>query len=418
MEEESRSVDITHQPSVVYTASAGRLSIDIPRETLKMYLNFGFSLINISEMLGVSRKTVSRRIRQFGLLEEVPRYTEISNENIDAIVSEIYHEFPNCGIRRMKGFLHAKGMRIQWERVRASLWRVDPEGILLRTMQLNLVQRRHYSVAGPLSLWHLDGNHKLIRWGFVIHGCVDGYSRRVMFLRASTNNKAITVFTLFMEATQKFGLPQRVRGDQGVENVDVAWFMFSNPSRGPGRKSFIAGKSCHNQRIERFWRDLFHGCTFIFYYVFWYLEENNYLDISNETHLFCLHYVFIPRINRHLNLFQEGYDNHPLRTESNMTPVQLWVSGLSNLDATGAPSNSAESNTDTFGIDYEGPLPSQRFGGETWNENSVEVPEIACPINDAQVNLLRTMVNPLGTSSSYEIDIYVRTVQVVDNMLG
>ena len=99
MEEESRSVDITHRPSVVYTASAGRLSIDIPRETLKMYLNFGFSLIKISEMLGVSRKTVSRRIRQFGLLEEVPRYTEISNENLDAIVSEIYHEFPNCGIR-------------------------------------------------------------------------------------------------------------------------------------------------------------------------------------------------------------------------------------------------------------------------------------------------------------------------------
>ena len=29
--------------------------------------------------------------------------------------------------------------------------------------------------------------------------------------------------------------PQRVRGDQGVENVDVAWFMFSNLSRGPGR---------------------------------------------------------------------------------------------------------------------------------------------------------------------------------------
>ena len=33
LEEESRSVDITHRPSVVYTASAGRPSIDIPRET-------------------------------------------------------------------------------------------------------------------------------------------------------------------------------------------------------------------------------------------------------------------------------------------------------------------------------------------------------------------------------------------------
>ena len=113
-------------------------------------------------------------------------------------------------------------------------------------MQLNLVRRRHYSVPGPLSLWRLDGNHKIIRWGFVIHGCVDGYSRRVMFLRASTNNKANTVFTLFTEAVEKFGLPYRVRGDQGIESVDVAWFMFSNSLRGPGRGSYIAGKSCHN----------------------------------------------------------------------------------------------------------------------------------------------------------------------------
>ena len=67
-----------------------RLSIDIPRETLKMYLNFGFSLSKISEIFGVSRKTVSRRIRQFGLLEEVPQHTEISDENLDATVSQIY----------------------------------------------------------------------------------------------------------------------------------------------------------------------------------------------------------------------------------------------------------------------------------------------------------------------------------------
>ena len=67
-------------------------------------------------------------------------------------MAEIYHEFPNCVIRRMKGVLNAKGIRIQWERVRESLWRIDLEAILMRTMQLNLVQRRHYSVPGPLLL--------------------------------------------------------------------------------------------------------------------------------------------------------------------------------------------------------------------------------------------------------------------------
>jgi hypothetical protein len=42
--------------------------------------------------------------------------------------------------------------------------RVDPEGILLRALEMNTIRRRQYSVAGPLSLWHIDGNHKLIRY--------------------------------------------------------------------------------------------------------------------------------------------------------------------------------------------------------------------------------------------------------------
>ena len=221
-------------------------------------------------------------------------------------MSAVLHNFPNCGIRRMKKFLLGQGIRVQWNRVRSSLWRTDPSGILLRTSLLTIVIPRHYSVPGPRSLWHLDGNYKLIRWGFVIHGCLDGYSRRFMFLNCSTNSKAATVLQIFLNAIQNFGIPSRIRGDQDTENIEVARYMMSHPNRGPGRGSFIAGKSCHNQRIERFWRDLFHGCTFLFYHIFCYLEDTGLLNLHSATHLFCLHFVVTPRINQYLEMFRPG----------------------------------------------------------------------------------------------------------------
>ena len=90
-------------------------------------------------MFGTSSKTISPGVKSYNLREEVPKHDNISNDSLDSTVSAVLHDFPNCGIRRIKGFLLGRGSRVQWSSVTTSLWRIDPSGILLRTSQLNVI---------------------------------------------------------------------------------------------------------------------------------------------------------------------------------------------------------------------------------------------------------------------------------------
>jgi hypothetical protein len=58
------------------------------------------------------------------------------------------------------------------------------------------------------------------------------------------------------------------------------------------------------------------------------MEENKILDSNNELDLFCLHFVSMNLLERHMAEFQNTWNCHSLRTERNMTPEMLFEAGL------------------------------------------------------------------------------------------
>ena len=95
------------------------------------------------------------------------------------------------------------------------------------------------------------------------------------------NNLATTALNAFLQAVREFGLPSHVRMDRGGENIEIVRYMLNHPERGPERGSAITGRSTHNQRIERLWRDLYSGCISFFYTLFYTFEDINLLNMDD-----------------------------------------------------------------------------------------------------------------------------------------
>ncbi len=240
----------------------------------------------------------------------------------------------------------------------------------------------------------------------MIHGGIDGFSRLVVFLQASNNNRSATVMDKFVNATVQYGVPSRVRCDHGGENNAVCLFM--EVFRGNGRGSAMRGRSTHNQRIERLWGDVWRGTVNIYHSLFTLLEQDGTIDHMNEKHMWALHYVYLPRLNRDLNIFVNQWNHHRLRTARYMSPYQIFVRGCLALQRRGL--------TGIHGIFHDEPdrsRSSQRVAAETpnpvpevqWSEE-VPVPDNQFTVTQEHQQQLQQLFDPLsGARDSLGIDV-------------
>jgi hypothetical protein len=169
----------------------------------------------------------------------------------------------------------------------------------------------------------------------------------VVGLHAHNNNHAHTILQLFLDSIAIHGVPSRVRGDHGIENVLMASWMEENC--GQDRGSYIWGwlaaaihsirdlekqmslytscRSIHNTRIERLWYDVMQGFGNKWKIFFMDLEATDELNVSNPAHIWLLHHLFLPAINEDALEWEENWNNHKMniRGAHDQTPNEMFL---------------------------------------------------------------------------------------------
>ncbi|KAJ6612180.1 hypothetical protein B0H10DRAFT_2053277 [Mycena sp. CBHHK59/15] len=164
-----------------------------------------------------------------------------------------------------------------------------------------------------------------------------------------------------MTAVGIFGWPSRGRGDFGKENNEMERLLIAH--WGLAHRAYLRGRSLHNIRIERLWRDIRKDTLEFFRQIFLYLAANDLLDMKNEVHRSCLYLVYQPRIQASLDRTRDAWNHHKIRTERNKTPVAIYELSREYALArgywTGDPGDDVEvvANDPLYGYDGEAPLP-------------------------------------------------------------
>ena len=228
----------------------------ICRFYFQLGLEYKHILCFLAEVHGIciSMRTLKRILRSENLFRKKFR-ADISETALfvqDKLLSEGRYQ----GYRWMHLQCIQKGLNVSRDTIQILMKLLDPVGVEMRLKKR--LRRRQYFAKGPNFLWHLDSYDKLKRYGLCINGCIDGFSRNIIWLNAyNTSSNPRVIAGYYMESvSMRKGCPSFVRGDKGTENGHVAAMQNFLTDK----NSFIYGRSTGNQRIEMFWKHLRNEC--------------------------------------------------------------------------------------------------------------------------------------------------------------
>ena len=281
---------------------------------IQHYFNQGLEYFEILQFLPryhhttIGKSTLLRRLKENGLSRRTNlNITNVIQETRDRIVSIVDGSESSSGYRSIWYSLQLAGFCVPRNLVQRILKDTGPEGTESR--RRNRLRRRIYRNPGPNYAWHIDRHDKLQPFGFAIHGAIDGYSRKILWLRdLRSNNSSSIIGNIYLDCVKEFqGCPTKLITDSRTGNVLTAALQ-TYFRQDVNAHHYVP--STRNRRIESSWSFFTKSKGRWWKHFFLDLESNGRLGMTFLIDRECLWFSFASILQSELDVMKDHWNSH------------------------------------------------------------------------------------------------------------
>ena len=193
------------------------ISLNYSHSSIQQYISMNFNVRR-----GISLRSIRRYITDNQLVYRP------NNDQLDQHVSQAITEGGvYYGRRMLQGTLRSNNIHAGEGRIRNAMLQVDPVNYNNRRTDSN---RRFNPVPYNSQYFghklHIDCNEKLVHYGCVLIGAIDGYSGMIVSLFAVHRKNCVDVCEMYRELIKNFGLWDQIRVDHGREFYLMCYLQF------------------------------------------------------------------------------------------------------------------------------------------------------------------------------------------------